>query len=109
MATSVKKKKYVRPPKDTIVSNHNFKLVFSTYDYPYDKGSDARFIISGKIEANDRLKYPGDNGSKITCEFQDWICGFNSKDMANLSEWAKKAAKYLKDQEQKTGYIHDHD
>jgi hypothetical protein len=112
MAKTIKKR-YARRPDDVTFNETNAMgtlrkdkgVTLSIFDYPYDKGADARLIINYESEASHGLKYEGDNGIKMTCQIQDWICGFDYKDMRKLAAWATQAAKYLKDDEARRNSI----
>jgi len=90
----------LKEPKDLIFEKYGNKIQFAAWHMAYDKGANAGIKFTIKTTASDdRVIDPDDLfGHKVTAtiNIQDLIGGMTYKDLMDLSEWAKNAAKFVK-------------
>ncbi len=89
-----------KEPEDLVFEKYGNKIRFAAWYMAYDKGANAGIQLTIKTEAGDsRQVDPSDifgHKTSAVISIQDMMSQLSYKDLMDLSEWAKTAAKFVK-------------
>jgi hypothetical protein len=92
-------------PKDIVFERYGIQLRFAAWYMAYDKGASAGIQVKVNTSAGDARKVDPDdifgNKTTATIAIQELMAGLSYKDLMDISEWAKTAAKFVKREEVK--------
>ena len=74
-------------------------LVISVRGMGYDKGASSSITVVDKDVIQDRMRYEGEEGCKVTIEKNISLYGLKYEDLIALSKWASKAASWYRYEE----------
>ncbi len=85
-------------PKDLVINYYGITLTFASWYMAYDKGANAgvQVKVDETTKQGENFDRIFDQTTEIKVNMQRLINGMTYKDLMDLSEWAKKSAKFLK-------------
>jgi len=89
--------KYPEPIEFNFGGNRSVTLL--VWGMGYDKGASAGIEVVDKDILQDRMKFEGDTGCKVTIEKNTMFGGLKYEDLIALSKWASKAASWYRYEE----------
>ena len=74
-------------------------IVLSVWGMGYDKGACSGVSVVDKDVLQDRMRFEGEEGCKVTIEKNSRLAGLKYEDLIALSKWASEAASWYRYEE----------